>query len=148
MKVCNGQERFWCSFKKTINVGETSKIVADLRLAASSIKYPEVFKELQRIGARICKALPADFEFTFNAIHINRNVTCPPHVDARNMGRSILVSFGKYTGSKIVVQRSLTEAVIMDSYCRPILFNGSRLLHWNTDDLEGTKYSLVFYTKS
>jgi hypothetical protein len=30
MKVSNGQERFWCSFKKIINVGETYKIIAEV----------------------------------------------------------------------------------------------------------------------
>jgi hypothetical protein len=30
MKVSNGQERFWCSFKKIVNVGETYKIIAEV----------------------------------------------------------------------------------------------------------------------
>jgi DNA (cytosine-5)-methyltransferase 1 len=32
-----------------------------------------------------------------------------------------------------------------DTDCRPVIFNGAELEHWNTKDLQGTKYSLVFY---
>jgi len=134
---------FGMTFPKFLINGDTRT----LRLAAYSIKYPHIHKELIRIGNLICRRLPSDFPFDFNAVHINRNTTCPPHQDAKNMGKSLLVSFGNYMGSRIVIERSLTEAVAYSTCYAPVIFDGSRQWHWNTDDLVGDKYSLVFYTK-
>ena len=53
----------------------------------------------------------------------------------------MLLSFGDYTGCNIVINNKT-----YDANCNPIVFNGSELEHWNTDDLIGTKYSLVFFT--
>lgn len=78
--------------------------------------------------------------FKFTSIHVNKNVTCPKHKDSKNIGSSMLLSFGNYTGSKIII-----ENIVYDAYYNPIIFDGSKLEHWNTDDLQGTKYSLVFF---
>ena len=102
-------------------------------LSNYSIKYPEIYNELLRIGNIYCP-------FKFTSIHINKNVVCPKHIDSKNVGKSMLVSFGDYTGCKLMI-----EDVEYDANCSPIIFDGSKLEHWNTDDLEGTKYSLVFY---
>lgn len=53
----------------------------------------------------------------------------------------MLVSFGDYSGCKIVV-----EGDAYDSFYTPIIFNGANLEHWNTNDLQGEKFSLVFYS--
>lgn len=102
-------------------------------LSTYSLKYPEVYQELLRIGNLICP-------FEFNSIHVNENVTCPPHKDSNNIGESLLISFGDYTGSNIVV-----EGNEYNTNCKPIIFDGSNLLHYNTNDLEGNKYSLVYF---
>jgi len=102
-------------------------------LSTYSLKYPEVYQELLRIGNLICP-------FEFNSIHVNENVTCPPHKDSNNIGESLLISFGDYTGSNIVV-----EGNEYNTNCKPIIFDGSNLLHYNTNNLEGNKYSLVYF---
>jgi len=102
-------------------------------LSHDSTKYPEIFEEIVRIGDRICP-------FKFTSIHLNKNVTCPRHKDTNNKSKSMLVSFGEYTGGNIVI-----EGQIYDAKSNPIIFDGSKLEHWNTDDLQGTKYSLVYY---
>ena len=102
-------------------------------LSTYSIKYPDIYKELLRIGNIFCP-------FKFDAIHVNKNVVCPPHLDSKNVGKSMLLSFGDYTGCNIII-----EGEKYNSDCNPIIFDGSKLEHWNTDDLEGTKYSLVFF---
>ena len=102
-------------------------------LSSHSIKHPEIYEELLRIGNIYCP-------FKFTSIHINKNVVCPKHTDSKNVGQSMLVSFGDYTGCKIVV-----GGIEYDTNCNPIIFDGSNIEHWNTDDLEGTKYSLIFF---
>ena len=102
-------------------------------LSRDSIIYPEIFDELIRIGE-------THVPFEWTSIHINYCLTCPKHKDAHNNGNSLLVSFGEYTGSNIVI-----EGKEYNTNCRPVIFNGAELLHWNTDNLQGNKYSLVFY---
>lgn len=103
-------------------------------LSRASILYPEIFDEIVKIGDIICP-------FPFTSVHLNHNVTCPPHKDANNKSVSLIVSFGDYTGGKLVIENK-----IYDAKYKPILFDGTRLTHWNTDDLQGNKYSLVFFS--
>ena len=105
----------------------------NLEISYYSKKYPEIHAEMERIGNKFCP-------FKYTSIHTNKNVVCPPHRDGANKGKSMLLSFGEYTGCNIVV-----EGTKLNADCQPIIFNGADLEHWNTDDLVGTKYSLVFY---
>ena len=99
----------------------------------ASRKYPEIHDEIMRIGREICP-------FDFTSVQLNNNTVCPPHYDSKNMGPSMLVSFGEYTGCNIVI-----EGIIYDAKYKPIIFNGSEREHWNTNNLTGNKYSLVYY---
>jgi len=101
-------------------------------LSQPSKKYPHIYEEVMRIGKLI--------DQNFKSIHINKNVVCPPHIDSKNVGESVLVSFGDYSGCNIVI-----DEVMYDAFCKPIKFDGSKLIHYNTNDLVGTKYSLVYF---
>lgn len=103
------------------------------QLSRSSKKWPELYQEILHIGNLICP-------FEYDKIHLNNNVICPPHYDSKNVGNSLLISFGDYDGCNIVI-----EDVTYDAKHTPIVFNGSLLKHWNTTDLSGNKYSLVYY---
>jgi hypothetical protein len=96
-------------------------------------KYPEIYDELVRIGKLICP-----FEFT--SIQLNCDLVSPKHKDKNNCGDSLLISFGDYNGANIVV-----NSIQYDAKYTPIIFNGSLCEHWNTDDLVGTKYSLIYF---
>ena len=98
--------------------------------------YQLIYEEIMRIGRIMCDGI-----LDFKSIHLNNNVVCPKHLDSKNVGKSVLVSFGDYTGCNIVICNDVYDA----KYC-PILFNGSLMEHWNTDDLVGNKYSLVFFS--
>ena len=105
-----------------------------LALSAPSVRWPAIYAELVALGA----SLDADFAFT--SIHVNKNVVCPPHLDAKNVGESMIVSFGDYDGCELVV-----DGVVYDTKYHPHIFNGSLLQHHNNDTLIGTKYSLVYF---
>ena len=102
-------------------------------LSYFSKRNPLLYNEIMRIGKIISP-------FPFRTIHLNSNITCPKHKDSKNTGKSLLISFGDYTGGNIMV-----EGTMYDAKYTPVIFNGSELEHWNTDDLVGTKYSLVLY---
>lgn len=102
--------------------------------SAASKKYPQIWELIQKIG----KELPTNFEY--NSVFVNHNVICPEHKDSNNVGKSILLSFGDYLGAEIVI-----DGTKYDANRQPVLFNGSLLPHYNTNDLVGNKYSLVFF---
>lgn len=102
-------------------------------LSYHSKKYPLLYQLIHDFGE---KYIPIEF----NAIHVNHNVVCPRHLDPKNTGVSAIISCGNYTGCKLMI-----EGVEHDPYYHVILFNGSTQEHWNTDDLVGNRYSLIFY---
>mgnify|MGYP003654033159 CR=1 FL=1 len=114
----------------------TGRLTGITGLSYYSKKYPHIYEEILRIRSLIGG--------TYTSIHVNKNVICPRHYDPKNVGDSVLVSFGDYTGCNIVIEEDCIPTTY-DAFSQPILFNGSTLRHWNTDDLTGTKYSLVFY---
>ncbi len=104
-------------------------------LSYNTNKYLDIYNEILRIGNKYCP-----FEFT--SIQVNKNVVCPKHKDGKNVGESMLVSFGDYEGCNIVI-----EDIEFNTNCRPIIFDGANLEHWNTpfESDSGNKYSLVFF---
>lgn len=108
-------------------------------LSACSKKFPKIYEEVVRIGKLIC---PFDFE----SIHVNHNVVCPRHIDGRNAGESVIISFGDYSGGNLFVENG--EVREYNSKNRPLLFNGGKSYHWNAPILGGNKYSLVFFNSN
>ena len=109
------------------------RFTGKIELSSISVKHLQIYEELQRIGRAI------EPSFTFTSIHVNHNVTCPRHVDSNNVGRSLIVGFGTYTGGQLVI-----EDEVIDTFCHPVVFDGSKKTHWNLPHV-GDKYSLVFY---
>lgn len=108
----------------------TEKII---RPAVFNYKYPELFEELLKIGNEYCP-------FPFTSIYINKNVVCPKHKDSNNVGESMIISIGDYMGCNLVINN-----IEYDAHYQPLIFDGSKLEHYNTNNLVGTKYSLIFY---
>lgn len=104
------------------------------QLSIDSKKFPHIYEEINYIGSIICP-------FEFESVQVNKDLVCPPHKDSKNSGISLLVSFGNYTGCNIVI-----DGTTYDAKYRPTIFDGATLEHCNTDDLVGTKYSLVFFS--
>ena len=102
-------------------------------LSRSSIKRPEIYEELKRIGDIIVP-------FKYSSILVNNNTICGKHLDASNVGASCIVSIGDYEGCKLNV-----KGKDYDTKYTPIIIDGAKLEHYTTDDLVGEKYSLVYY---
>lgn len=104
-------------------------------LSAITLKYPEIYTQLKALINDI------DANFQYTSIQVNHNVICNPHIDKNNFGKSVIVSVGDYFGCDFVIEND-----VYDTYHQPISFDGSKLTHWNTKDLIGDKYSIVYYT--
>lgn len=111
-----------------------------MTLSTFSKKHPNLMVEC----SKLCRSIDPSFDFT--TIQINKNCVCMPHLDSSNVGESILVSFGDYTGGQLNIKDRDTITSI-DTDLQPIRFNGSKYFHWN-NTFEGTKYSIVFYNRS
>lgn len=109
-------------------------------LSRMTRKYPKIWDEIQRIGTLLKGRDGTQFKYT--SVHLNENVECPPHHDKGNIGDSILVGFGDYTGGMLCTE----FGHMLDINCKPVCFNGSQILHWNTPIEKKGKYSLIFYT--
>ena len=104
-------------------------------LSSITLKYPEIYMTLKALINNI----DPDFEYT--SIQVNHNVICNAHRDKNNIGNSVILSLGEYTGCKFII-----DDVEYDTYHNPISFDGSKSIHRNTDDLIGNKYSIIYYT--
>lgn len=102
-------------------------------LSRHTKKKMHVWEELKKIGDLICP-------FEYSTCYINNNTVSGRHFDTNNVGLSCIVSIGDYEGCNLVIEEKEYNAKY-----RPLIFDGSKLEHWNTDDLEGNKYSLIFY---
>jgi hypothetical protein len=106
-----------------------------IELSAFSSKHHTLFRKLFLFGM---KFVP----FQFETVHVNQDVQAPMHKDAKNTGKSVIVSFGDYEGGLLVVDRHE-----YDTRLQPVMFDGSKLTHWNTPITKPGKYSLVFYNE-
>ena len=85
-------------------------------------------------------------DFTFTHIQMNKNFPCPRHIDSKNVGESILVCLGDYTGGELQVEFD-DKIVKIDNKNNMYRFNGSKYYH-SVLPFEGVRYSLVFYKNS
>ena len=110
------------------------KVGGKIDLSYETKKHPEIYEELLTIGKLICP-------FDFTSIMVNNNVVCPKHKDNNNVGDSLLVSLGEYEGCNIIIDNKE-----YNTRYSPVVFNGSKLEHWNTPLISGNKYSLIFFS--
>ena len=113
----------------------TARFSGKYGLSYYSKKYSELYDSIIRFGKE-------HVPFNFNAIQVNHNVVCPRHIDPKNCGKSMLVSFGDYSGCDIVVEGCGT----FNTNMVPIIFNGAEKYHYNTPLISGDKYSIVFFS--
>jgi len=118
------KKREWCPIKKKFK----TKLMTerqDLWL------YLEMFRDLYF----------RDFHFT--GVQLNYNYKIPPHFDSNNIGESVLVCCGDYTGGSTIVEME-DGLKFFDGRKHPVIFDGYKYKHW-VDDFKGDRYSLVFF---
>ena len=99
--------------------------------SACNEKFPKVYRLLQELSRSL--------NFRHSTYTVNKNLECLPHRDKNNVGDSIILSLGKFTGGKLNV-----EGKLYDIYRNPLRFNGALNTH-STEKFEGTRYSIVLY---
>jgi len=87
--------------------------------------------------------------FQWSEIQINNQTEgsrTKEHLDKINVGDSILVAFGDYTGGRTYIKNKNDKNYeILDARHQPIQFNGAERKHGVTTVTSGDRFSLVFY---
>ena len=81
--------------------------------------------------------------FEFDSVYVNKNVKCKKHLDSKNVGESLLVGMGEYTGGQTVLYINGREHKF-NIQNNSLIFNGSEIEHRSLP-FSGTRYSLVFF---
>jgi hypothetical protein len=87
-----------------------------------------------------------DKKFKYTSIQYNKNNQCQKHLDKNNIGESMIVGLGDYTGGELIIyDQDGNNPVKHDIRYKPLKFNGSIYPH-ETAPFEGERYTLVFYS--
>jgi hypothetical protein len=95
-------------------------------------KFPELKRAIWALGHRIVP-------FRFTTVQVNYNYKTKTHIDKNNIGDSVIVGLGDYTGGALMV-----EGTPYNIKYHPLMFNGAEMEH-GTSAYTGNRYSLVFF---
>jgi len=104
---------------------------------ANNRDFPELYKALLTFGKKV---VPEYIPFT--AIQVNHNYKTKKHIDKANVGLSLAVSFGDFTGGELVVNGKAYQTKE-----HPVIFNGALFEHYNKP-IKGNRYSLVYFVSA
>lgn len=107
------------------------RYVHEPKPSAQNKNHPALYRALLKLGNAICP-------FPYDAITVNKNNVCRPHVDKNNLGASLIVTGGDYEGGSFMLEGNPIE-----TRYTPVCFDGSRL-HWN-EPFTGYRWSIVFF---
>ena len=81
--------------------------------------------------------------FEFTHVQMNKNYDVDWHFDKGNIGESVVIAFGDYTGgsTQIIDDDGIRN---LDTRHKPVKFDGSRIKH-RVEPFTGTRYALVFF---
>jgi len=87
--------------------------------------------------------------YDFTEIQLNYNWKSPIHKDQGNIGESVIIGLGDYTGGELVIVGNNQTHVNDDHHeydinCKFLQFDGAKYFHY-TKDYEGDRMSIVFY---
>ena len=85
------------------------------------------------------------YYFKYSTIQFNKNNQCAKHIDANNVGVSMIIGLGDYTGGRLIIyDYEGEEKKYIDIKNKFYKFNGSKYYH-ETEAFEGDRITLVFF---
>jgi hypothetical protein len=99
--------------------------------------HPDLWNALVHFGMKV---VPDYIPWT--AIQVNHNYKTKKHIDGNNIGLSLAVSFGDFTGGELVVGNTDYQTKL-----HPVIFNGALQEHFNRP-IRGNRYSLVYFVSA
>lgn len=127
------------SIGRTTNFGY-GKTRSGYKQFVNNKEHPELLKAIVRYGNLV---VPKGFYY--NGITLNHGVKAKKHIDGNNVGNSVIVGFGDYTGGDVLVyEPDGSNPKQKDVKDKPLLFNGSIYPH-QTTPFKGDRYTLIFF---
>jgi len=128
------------SIGRSLTMGFGNTRMRGLAEFAPNKKYPDLLRALIEFGNCV-----APLGWRYTTITLNHGVQARKHKDSSNVGRSIIVGIGDYTGGALRVweedESSYRDLDLMD---RPTMFNGALRAH-ETQPFEGERYTIIYY---
>ena len=82
-------------------------------------------------------------EFHFTHLMLNKNFPVDWHRDQANIGETVIVAVGDFTGGATQLMID-NQVVSIDVHNKPFKFDGSKIKH-RCEPFEGTRYAVVFF---
>jgi len=99
--------------------------------------HPELWRALAIFGSKVVPNY-----IPWSAIQVNHNYKTKKHIDGNNIGLSLAVSFGDFTGGELVIGTNEYQTKL-----HPVIFNGALTEHFNKP-IKGNRYSLVYFVSA
>ena len=82
-------------------------------------------------------------EFDFTHVMMNKSYPVDWHFDKANVGESVVIAFGDFTGgsTQVIDDDGIRN---LDTRHKPVKFDGSKIKH-RVEPFEGERYALVFF---
>ena len=113
---------------------------ASLRISKAS-KIQKHHK-LMQLASMYIKEYDPNFKYT--SIQFAKCMHTPKHKDKNNVGDSVIVAFGDYTGGGLIMYDEEGNEHIHDIYHKPLVFNANENYH-RTEDFVGTRFTITFF---
>ena len=113
---------------------------ASLRISKAS-KIQKHHK-LMQLASMYIKEYDPNFKYT--SIQFAKCMHTPKHKDKNNVGDSVIVAFGDYTGGGLIMYDEEGNEHIHDIYHKPLVFNANENYH-RTEDFIGTRFTITFF---
>lgn len=85
------------------------------------------------------------YHFDYSTIQFNKNNQCAKHIDANNVGVSVIIGLGDYQGGRLIIyDYEGKEKKYIDIKNRFFKFNGSQYYH-ETEAFTGNRITLIFF---
>ena len=113
---------------------------ASLRISKAS-KIQKHHK-LMQLASMYIKEYDPNFKYT--SIQFAKCMHTPKHKDKNNVGDSVIVAFGDYTGGGLIMYDEEGNEHIHNIYHKPLVFNANENYH-RTEDFVGTRFTITFF---
>lgn len=121
----------------TFGYGDTRQGIKEY---ATNRRHPELLRALAEFGNTV---VPLGWDY--NGITLNHGVKANKHKDTKNLGPSVIIGIGDFTGGDIRVWNAEDkDPKDIKLHDQPVMFNGGLLFH-QTTPFKGERYTMIFY---
>ena len=132
----------WRSYLKKDKEGNNISRTKDPKNIGKYLsKAQESYPELMDIMEEFRDLYFPDFKFTH--LMLNKNYPVDWHLDAANVGESVIIAVGDFLNGEIEIKKD-SDVLVVNVHNKPYKFNGSKLQH-RAGKFTGDRYAVVFF---